>query len=128
MKFMFTLLLMFLLPFAGIAQTYTLSGTVCDDKGTLPFATIMVWQGNDTIKAIYGVSDNQGKFAVRGLNEGRYKGMVKFTGFERLSFEVNLDKDICLDTLRLRPGDTRLVLQREREYVDCAEQGGDGAD
>lgn len=105
MKNHFTLviLLLFLLSTAGIAQTYTLSGTVCDDKGALPFATIMVWQGNDTIKAIYGVSDNQGKFAVRGLNEGRYKGMVKFTGFERLSFEVNLDKDVRMDTLRLHP-------------------------
>ena len=98
-----TLTLMLMLSMAGIAQTHTLSGTVCDEQGTLPYATVMVWQGNDTVKATYGITNKQGDFALHGLKEGRYKGLVKFTGFEHLPFSVNLDKDVRLDTLRLKP-------------------------
>lgn len=76
------------------AQTHTLSGTVCDENGALPFATVRVWQGNDTVKATYGITDKQGDFTLRGLNEGHYNGMVKFTGFEPMPFSVNLDK-VC---------------------------------
>ena len=92
-----------MLSMAGIAQTHTLSGTVCDEQGTLPYATIMVWQGNDTVKATYGITNKQGDFALHGLKEGQYKGLVKFTGFAHLPFSVNLDKDVRLDTLRLKP-------------------------
>ena len=98
-----TLTLMLLLQIAALAQTHTLSGTVCDENGTLPFATVMVWQGDDTLKATYGITNKQGDFALRGLNTGQYKGLVKFTGFEHLPFSVNLDKDVRLDTLRLKP-------------------------
>ncbi len=103
MKHIPTLTLMLMLSMAGIAQTHTLSGTVCDEQGTLPYATVMVWQGNDTLKATYGITDKQGDFALRGLKEGQYKGLVKFTGFAHLPFSVNLDKDVRLDTLRLQP-------------------------
>lgn len=92
-----------LLPLASMAQIHSLSGTVCDENGTLPYATVMVWQGNDTVKAAYGITDKKGDFALHGLKEGPYKGMVKFTGFEHLPFSVNLDKDVHLDTLRLQP-------------------------
>jgi len=95
--------LMLLLPFAGMAQTFTLSGTVCDEQGTLPYATVMVWQGSDTVQATYGITNKQGDFALRGLNKGQYNGLVKFTGFAHLPFEVNLNKDIRMDTLRLLP-------------------------
>ena len=103
MKHIPTLTLMLMLSMAGIAQTHTLSGTVCDEQGTLPYATVMVWQGNDTVKATYGITNKQGDFALHGLKEGQYKGLVKFTGFEHLPFSVNLDKDVRLDTLRLKP-------------------------
>ena len=103
MKRIQTLALMLLLSLAGMAQTHTLSGTVCDDQGTLPFATVMVWQGNDTVKSTYAITNDQGNFALRGLKDGQYKGLVKFTGFEHLPFLINLDKDIHLDTLRLKP-------------------------
>jgi len=92
-----------MLSMAGIAQTHTISGTVCDEQGILPYATVMVWQGNDTLKATYGITNKQGDFALRGLKEGQYKGLVKFTGFAHLPFSVNLDKDVRLDTLRLKP-------------------------
>ena len=103
MKHIPTLTLMLMLSMAGIAQTHTLSGTVCDEQGTLPYATVMVWQGNDTVKATYGITNKQGDFALHGLKEGQYKGLVKFTGFAHLPFSVNLDKDVRLDTLRLTP-------------------------
>ena len=85
------------------AQTYTLSGTVSDEQGTLPYATVLVWQGNDTVNATYGITNKQGDFALRGLNKGQYSGSVKFTGMEQLPFQVNLNQDIRLDTLRLKP-------------------------
>ncbi len=97
------MLVALLLPIAGMAQSHTLSGTVCDEQGVLPYATVMVWQGNDTVKATYGITNKQGDFVLRGLNTGQYKGMVKFTGFEHLPFSVYLDKDVRLDTLRLTP-------------------------
>ena len=92
-----------LLPLASMAQFHSLSGTVCDENGTLPYATVMVWQGNDTVKATYGITNKQGDFALQGLKEGHYKGLVKFTGFEHLPFSINLDKDVRLDTLHLQP-------------------------
>ena len=94
---------MFLLANAGLAQSFTLSGTICDEQGTLPYATVLVWQGNDTVKATYGITNKQGDFALYGLIEGQYNGLVKFTGYEYLPFSVNLDKDVRLDTLRLHP-------------------------
>ncbi len=99
----FYTLLALLLPIASMAQTHNLSGTVCDEQGVLPYATVMVWQGNDTVKATYGITNKQGDFALRGLNTGQYKGLVKFTGMEQLTFEVNLNQDTCLDTLHLKP-------------------------
>ena len=66
--------LMLLLPFAGMAQNFTLSGTVCDEQGTLPYATVMVWQGSDTVQATYGITNKQGDFALHGLNKGQYNG------------------------------------------------------
>lgn len=98
-----TLTLALLLSTAGMAQTFTLSGTVCDEQGTLPYATVMVWQGNDTVRATYGITDKKGDFALRGLNKGQYNGLVKFTGFAHLPFSVNLNQDMRLDTLRLAP-------------------------
>ena len=98
-----TALLICVAMFGAMAQTYTLSGTVCDEQGTLPYATVMVWQGNDTVKATYGITNKEGDFALRGLNKGQYNGLVKFTGFAHLPFEVNLNKDTRLDTLRLSP-------------------------
>ena len=105
MKNHFTLIvsLLFLLSTAGLAQIHTLSGTVCDENGTLPYATVMVWQGYDTVKATYAITGKQGDFVLRGLTEGHYKGLVKFTGYEHLPFTVNLDKDVRMDTLRLHP-------------------------
>jgi hypothetical protein len=103
MKIYLLLLQFFLLPLVGIAQTFTLSGTVCDENGTLPYATVMVWQGNDTMQATYGITDKKGDFALRGLKIGQYKGLVKFTGFEHLPFSVNLNENVCMDTLRLTP-------------------------
>ena len=105
MKNHFTLIvsLLFLLSTAGLAQIHTLSGTVCDENGTLPYATVMVWQGYDTVKATYAITGKQGDFVLRGLTEGNYKGLVKFTGYEHLPFTVNLDKDVRMDTLRLHP-------------------------
>ena len=97
------LIMLLLLATAGMAQTFTLSGTVCDEQGILPYATVMVWQGNDTVKATYGITNKQGDFALRGLNKGQYNGLVKFTGFAHLPFEVNLNKDTRMDTLRLSP-------------------------
>ena len=98
----FYTLLALLLPIASMAQTHNLSGTVCDEQGVLPYATVMVWQGNDTVKATYGITNKQGDFVLRGLNTGQYKGVVKFTGFEHQPFSVYLDKDVRLDTLRLK--------------------------
>ena len=97
-----------LLATAGMSQTFTLSGTVCDEQGTLPYATVMVWQGNDTVRATYGITNKQGDFALRGLNKGQYNGLVKFTGFAHLPFEVDLNQDTRLDTLRLTP-DTKVL-------------------
>lgn len=108
MKRIPTLTLMLLLATAGMAQTHTLSGTVCDENRPLHYATVMVWQGNDTLKATYGITDKKGDFALRGLNRGYYHGLVKFTGFAHLPFEVALDKDMHLDTLRLTP-DTKML-------------------
>ncbi len=104
----FTMAVVLLMTISGMAQTFTLSGTVADETGPLPFATVRVWQGNDTVKATYGITDKQGDFTLRGLNEGHYNGMVKFTGFEPMPFSVNLDKDVRLDTLRLSPDVQRL--------------------
>ena len=103
MKHISILTLMLLLATAGMAQTFTLSGTVYDEQGTLPYATVMVWQGDDTLKATYGITNKQGDFALCGLKEGPYKCLVKFTGFEHLPFSVDIDKDVRLDTLRLKP-------------------------
>ena len=95
--------MLLLLATAGMAQTFTLSGTVCDEQETLPYATVMVWQGNDTVKATYGITDKKGDFVLHGLNKGQYNGLVKFTGLAHLPFEVNLNQDTRLDTLHLTP-------------------------
>lgn len=92
-----------LVAVSSMAQTFALRGTVIDKNGPMPYATVSVWHDNDTVQANYAITDKQGDFAFYGLAKGQYKGVVKFTGYEQLPFAIDLDKDMRLDTLRIKP-------------------------
>ena len=59
-------------------ETYSINGTVSDEKGmTLPGATVFI--ANTTYS---NASDNEGKFSFDKIKPGTYEVVVKMVGFE----------------------------------------------
>ena len=92
MKKIFTFLLMCVCTLAAMAQQYSVQCQVNDDEGEgVPFATIFIYNSNDTATVIdSNVSDAFGKVVMNIKNPGKYLMKINFIGMTeaKLNFEV----------------------------------------
>lgn len=95
---LFTILL--LLANFAFAQTLSISGTVSDDKETIPGAAIYI-----SGTKIVAVSNNQGQFTLGNLPAGNYEILVQVVGFLPYNTNVLLtDRSVKLNiVLKAKP-------------------------
>ncbi len=84
MKFNLIILALSLFSFIEInAQTITVEGKIMDkvSSETLPGATAMLLQKNDSTLYKFGVTNSEGKFSLKGAKPGEYILQVSFIGY-----------------------------------------------
>jgi len=78
MKNLLCILLVFISFAAKSQQTYSINGTVNDEKGiTLPGATVFITNSRYVV-----ATDNEGKFSFGNVRPGTYEVVVKMVGFD----------------------------------------------
>ncbi len=99
-------LICILLIFVGLAtkaQTYSITGTVSDEKGPLPGATVFI----DNSKHIMA-TNNEGKFNFGNIQPGTYEVVVKMIGFKVFSQSVSVKNKPIDVSVKLKESNTTL--------------------
>jgi ferric enterobactin receptor len=127
MKHFFTLLLFTLASSVVFAQSssaqYHVTGTLMDDqKNTVPYANVALYQSSDSSLVSGAVSDDAGKFDV-AVKPGLYYAKITYLSFEDKTIakiQVS-DRDINLGTIRMTSIDKLLeeiVVQGEKSKME----------
>ena len=104
-------ILFFLLLFSVYAftQKSSISGAVVDSNGIgLPFATISLLHAQDSVLASFASTDDEGRFTIKKVSNGKYLLQVSYIGFETNWKPMNItegDQEIKLGKIILRPAD-----------------------
>ncbi len=123
------LLLLSLLPIATIAQVSgTVSGRMIDGESNEPlgFVTIAIVPEGSSLPTMGSTSDDDGRFAIQGLKEGRYTVRFTFIGYKSDSVKVNITpqrsshnlKDIVLKPDRKMLKEVVVTEQRSQMTFD----------
>jgi outer membrane receptor protein involved in Fe transport len=91
-------------PLAALAQTYSLSGRV-----DVPYATIAITGGTDTLFKRQAVAGQDGLFKVTGLSKASYKLSVNAVGFQPFAQSFAIDGDRELPLVHLNEEVTQLA-------------------
>ncbi|WP_050809657.1 TonB-dependent receptor [Ochrovirga pacifica] len=90
MKFYFTLAFTLIFTIQSYAQgNATISGRVIElsTKNPIPFANILIT--NDSDATVTGsITDENGRFSIKGLKEGNYKVKISFIGYKEKEIPV----------------------------------------
>lgn len=128
MKVFLNLILLLFIAGPLCAQTYTVSGTVQDDKDGTPLlgAAVIIFPSTDTTQKAGVATDENGAFAHTGLANGVYKLRVTYTGYSVLERNVNVQgADVVLGTLKMGVNATVLKDVDIVEKQTRVEQKGD---
>ncbi len=93
MKKFFLIIVLQALFFSAFSQK--ISGIVSDKKGTLPGATITLFQSEKIIATT--VSDKNGKYEINDLQFGKYTIQTAFSGFYTDVRFLSIEKDVELN-------------------------------
>ena len=99
---------------SGNAPVGRISGAVVDAETAEPVAsaTVGIWRSEDSTLVTGAVTQNDGRFAVEGLRDGRYYASISFVGFatQTVSDIVIADgeRQVDVGTIRLAP-DTQML-------------------
>lgn len=79
-----------------VARLFSVSGTVTDanDRSPLSEAVVSVEKDGRTVK--WNVTDDNGKYCVNGLAEGKYTVRFSYVGYKTASREISLSGDLEL--------------------------------
>ncbi|MDX1905071.1 MAG: outer membrane beta-barrel protein [Thermonemataceae bacterium] len=108
MKKIIIYLSLLLIVDTALAQKGSVKGRVVDgkDKVFVPGATVSIQKMPDSVLVGFTMSDEQGLFEYKGLQEGSYKIIIKMIGSDILKkdFQISAQKlDIHLGNLELQP-------------------------
>lgn len=127
-KFYFTLVMTLIFTVQSFAQgDAVISGRVIElsTQNPITFANILLTNNNDT--TITGtITDEDGRFSINGLNEGRYKIKVSFIGFEIKEIPVligKLNKTFDLGKIELKESSENLsevVITAKKDIVSSS--------
>ena len=84
----------------GMAQNFSISGTVIDAETAEPLMGVnAILEGTGKGAA----TDMAGKFSLQDLAPGNYTLKISYLGYSTMTRTVNLNQNVNLGTLRLRP-------------------------
>ena len=86
----------FLSALIVVIGQFSVSGTVTDanDRSPLSEAVVAVEKDGRTVK--WGVSDNYGRYSIKGLSEGNYTVRFSYVGYKAASRVISLSRDLEL--------------------------------
>ena len=86
----------FLSALIVVIGQFSVSGTVTDanDRSPLSEAVVSVEKDGRTVK--WGVSDDYGRYSIKGLSEGSYTVRFSYVGYKAASREISLSRDLEL--------------------------------
>ena len=121
------LLAVLLWAYAASAQAWQVSGTVADDAdgSTLPGASVLLVNANDTTQKRSTVTDIDGVFRFTGVAAGRYELRSGFVGYAELRRALEVSADVSVPALRLKAANTELKPVELVVTQARAEQKGD---
>lgn len=98
----FLLLSLVLLSLSGFAQRFNVEGTLTSEKGeSLPAATVLLLNASDSVMSQFGISNPDGLFILKGIEQGDYILQVSFIGYDLFYKNISVDKDLKLGDLKL---------------------------
>lgn len=79
-----------------VSRLFSVSGTVTDANDGTPLseAVVAVEKGGQTVK--WDVADNNGRYRINGLPEGKYTVKFSYVGYKAVSREITLSADLEL--------------------------------
>jgi len=112
---------------AARAQTFNVAGSVFDDAdgSTLPGASVLLIDANDTTQRRSAISDGDGHFSFSTVSPGTYQLRASFVGYAQLDQPVKINADMLGATLRLKTSSTQLKVVEKVATQARAEQKGD---
>ncbi|NJO90795.1 MAG: TonB-dependent receptor [Chloroflexia bacterium] len=103
------------------AQTYSLSGSVFDEKGKpQSFSTAVLLNPVDSTLEFYAITNTQGEFVITNVKKGDYLLQIAFMGFETIYKHVHvpLEKGNSLGTFVMKEKEVELgEVTVEGDYV-----------
>lgn len=118
----------FLFPLHAIAQTFTVSGAVKDDKSGEPLTNVVLilTPAGDTTKPQYGISDLDGLFSIPNVAPGRYNLKTNYIGYLTTNRPVTVSSsDLALGNIGLGRGANTLSEVTITAEQVRAQQSGD---
>ena len=86
----------FLSTFIVVIGQFSVSGTVTDANDRSPLSEAVVSMEKDGRTVKWGVSDNYGRYSIKGLSEGNYTVRFSYVGYKAASREISLSRDLEL--------------------------------
>lgn len=106
--FLFILVFSFL-SLCSFGQTSAIEGKVTDGTRTLPSATVLLLQENDSALVKGVVADVNGEFYIPNIPQGHYVVSISMVGYNRSASPIKVvDKDIVLADIILEETTTEL--------------------
>ncbi|MBA3899415.1 MAG: outer membrane beta-barrel protein [Bacteroidetes bacterium] len=116
------------IPLYSVAQQVTIKGKITEEKGGLsvPGATIILVNANDTTLKNGVVADFDGKFEFSGIEKGNYKLRVTFMGLENIEQDLPAFQPIVdAGTIKMKANVQLLKGIEVKEMQVRVEQKGD---
>jgi hypothetical protein len=105
------LLIGFFFPLSSIAQTFTISGAVKDDKSSEPLTNVVLilTPAGDTSKPQYGISDLDGLFNIPNVAPGSYNLKTNYIGYATTNRPITVSSaNLALGNIGLTRGTNTL--------------------
>src|SRR6056300_662863 len=87
-------------------RTGLISGTILDASSDMPLPYVAIVIKNATDETITGgITDEQGKFEIKKIPEGKFSVEIQFIGFEKVRQQFELSKSntrIDMGTIKLK--------------------------
>ncbi|ULC58255.1 TonB-dependent receptor [Flaviramulus sp. BrNp1-15] len=94
---------LFLFSSFCISQEYSITGNLEDiNNNPIAYANVVLLELEDSIPVEGTTSDDSGNFTFNHINKGVYLLKISFLGFEEYNSQINLDKNIVLETIILK--------------------------
>jgi hypothetical protein len=109
---LFSLLMLLLCSYIGVAQKITIRGQVTDSTGVpLPSATVMLLSSKDSTLVNFGATNEQGNFELKNIASAVYLLKITFIGYKTYSLRIqppDVGTTVALGAIKMEVARTAL--------------------